>query len=366
MQIATNMTGMLPDVCVATDRDAQQLCVVVIKGTFETDAHGVMTVASVQRGLNYADEHYGSPESTAVRYECDFAQEKTRTDVIVVGNAVSPTGLPIEEMFARLVVQGLVKDLLVVGDRFWKRNSSKSSRPEPFTEMPLTFERAFGGEEFSDDGNQIAVERRNPVGVGFRKNRAGSSVSDEKLPNLEHPRQRIQSPRDRPDPIGVGCVGRSWKPRIDYAGTYNQRWLDEVCPFLPDDFDSRYFQCAPEDQQFPIFQGGELIRCVHMSTSGTIDFQIPNIRMPVQFRFSDRIVEREAQLDTVVLLPNEGRALLTWRSHARLGKKWNRLREILVGAQAESIDDGLIGYVNGKPHFRGLGSAIRWLNHRPA
>ena len=50
-------------------------------------------------------------------------------------------------------------------------------------------------------------------------------------------------------PMGFG-PGR---PRLDaplsYAGTYDQNWLDNVFPFLPADFDERYYQAAPEDQQ---------------------------------------------------------------------------------------------------------------------
>lgn len=40
-------------------------------------------------------------------------------------------------------------------------------------------------------------------------------------------------------------MGRSWQPRLRYAGTYDQHWMDERLPFLPEDFDLRYFQSAP-------------------------------------------------------------------------------------------------------------------------
>ena len=66
MQITANDTGMLADVCVTQDRDAHDLCVVVIKGTFDTDGDGTMTLAAEQHGLIYADEHYGDPESSCV------------------------------------------------------------------------------------------------------------------------------------------------------------------------------------------------------------------------------------------------------------------------------------------------------------
>ena len=45
--------------------------------------------------------------------------------------------------------------------------------------------------------------------------------------------------------MAFGPVGRSWQPRIRWAGTYDQKWMDEKFPFLPEDFDERYYQCRP-------------------------------------------------------------------------------------------------------------------------
>ena len=44
-------------------------------------------------------------------------------------------------------------------------------------------------------------------------------------------------------------MGRGWPGRIEYGGTYDQNWIDNVFPFLPADFDDRYYQMAPPDQQ---------------------------------------------------------------------------------------------------------------------
>lgn len=366
MEITANTTGMLADVCVARDREAHEYCVVVVKGTFDTDDQGQMTLADEQRALVYADEHYGEPESSCVRHESDFAAEKTRTDVLVVAEAVAPEGKPVEELQVRLEVQGHSKDVLVVGHRRWKLGplGLTSSRPEPFATMPLTFEHAFGGQDDTRGELDVAVERRNPAGVGFSPRRPMESMIGLPLPNLERPTERIRGPRDKPEPIGLGCIGRGWTPRLDHAGTYDDRWLEDVCPFLPPDFDPRYFQCAPLDQQFPMFRGGELLRCVHMSTAAVVSYRLPTLPMPIRFLFVERGIEQHARLDTVVLLPGEGQAMLTWRARARLPKKWNRLRGVLVGEQPAPPDDGIIGYVRGKPRFRGLQFAIRWLKRR--
>lgn len=359
MQITRNTTGMLAAVTVTADKDAHDYCVVVVKGTFVTGTTGAMTLASEQVPFVYADEHYGDPESTSIRYESDFALFKPFTDVVVVGKAVAPGGRPTEELAVSLEIQGLRKDVIVIGERRWVRAAGGlvATRPVPFTEMPLTFDRAFGGVDDSGEPGKGAAEPRNLVGVGFR------SLHGTALPNLEDPRHRIQSHRDRPAPVGFGFIGRAWQPRSSFAGVYDQRWLDEVCPFLPESFDHRYFQGAPSDQQLPHFRGGETLRCVHMAESPVVRYDIPSLRIPVEFSFFDRDVTLPTVLDTVVLEPHLGRAILCWRARIALGKKLEDLREIHVGPMP-SKHDGIVGYRRGKPLFAGIGSTLHWLAQR--
>lgn len=363
MQISLNTTRMQAGLSVATDKEARDHCVVVVKATFQTSPHGEMTLARDQRPLVETDEHYGDPASTSIRYECDFVLEKPLTDVVVVGKAVSPSGQRVKQLAVRLEVQGRKKDVLVFGERRWVRSlgSVFPSTPVPFVEMPLTFERAFGGQGEGRGPERAVVEQRNPVGVGFHPHRGAAQIEGTPVPNLERPGQMISSSSDRPEPIGFGCVGRTWAQRLPYAGTYDARWLDERAPFLPTDFDSRYFQCAPADQQFTHFHGGELIRCMSMAAAPVVQYIIPSLRVPVRFRFVDREVEKLGVLDTVTLEPHLSLAMIVWRTSVPLGKKFNMLREILVGEPPRTQLGQPISYRNGKPVFRGLADAIRWL-----
>lgn len=350
-------------ICVAADKDARDYCVVVVKGTFKTSPRGEMSLAEEQRPLVTSDEHYGDPATTSIRYECDFAFTKPLTDVVVVGKAISPSGQPVTQLGVSLEVQGQKKNLLILGERRWIRSlgSTFASKPVPFTEMPLTFERAFGGQDESRGPGQASVEQRNLVGVGFHPHRKAALIEGTPMPNLERPGQAISSPRDRPEPIGLGHVGRAWTQRIAYAGTYDAHWKAERAPFLPADFDSRYFQSAPEDQQFPHFRGGERIRCIHMAAEPVVQYIIPSLRVPVRFSFIDHTVEHLGVLDTVTLEPHRAVAMLVWRARIPLGKKLNALREIVVGEQLHGQISEPIGHRNGKPMFSGLDAAIRWL-----
>jgi hypothetical protein len=359
MQITSNTTRMPAELCVAVGVDAREYCVVAVKGTFMTDSSGQLTLAEQQESLVTADQHHGDPATTSVRYECDFAFEKPLTDVIVVGKAVAPRNQPVERLAVRLEVEGVRKDLWVHGERQWVDvlGSLHVSDAIPFIEMPITFERAWGGVDDSRGPNAAAAELRNLVGIGFAPHRDGADLDGRPLPNIECIDQPVASPRGNYDVGGFGCVGRSWQPRRRFAGTFDEAWLDARAPFLPADFDSRYHQCAPLDQQFAPFKGGETIRCFNMATE-TVSYRAPVLTVPVCFRFQNADVDRNATLDTVVLEPHLRRALLTWRARVALPRKASDLREILVGERARRHTRARS---EGKSVFSGLGEAVAWL-----
>lgn len=361
MQISSNTTGMQAGHFVTADKHARDHCVVVVKGTFQTCATGEMTLAGEQRPLIAVDEHYGAPEVSCVRHECEFVLEKPLTDIVVVGKAVAPEGQPVSRLTVSLEIHGRTKDAIVFGERHWVRAIGGwiVSPAVPFIEMPLTFDRAFGGQDESRGPKDVSVELNNLAGVGFHPHRANKEIDGTALPNIEHPGQRIRSPRDRPEPVGFGCIGRIWRARSRHAGTYDRRWLDEIYPYLPEDFDSRYFQSAPEDQRFAHFVGGEVIRCVHMAAQAVVTFVIPRIDIPVRFAFIDRIQERSGVLDTITVEPHLGLATLVWRASVPLGKKLNALQDIRVGSRG-AYADGVVRRRDGKPVFDGIDAALRW------
>ena len=119
MEIARNTTGMAAGLSSQVDEQGHQWCVVVVKGTFSTSATGLLHLQPQQRPLVETDEHYGDPETTAVRYENDFALYKPLTDVIVVGKAVAAGNQPVKEMCVCLEVNDSSKEIVVVGERRW-------------------------------------------------------------------------------------------------------------------------------------------------------------------------------------------------------------------------------------------------------
>lgn len=366
MQITRNTSGLIAGVAVCTDKDARDHAVAVVKGTFRVMADGSTRPADIQRGLVFVDDHYGDPGVTSVRNEADFSPPKALVDVLVHGHAV--TDRPVTIAHVSFEFAGYRKDVLVTGDRRWERTlvGLRATPAAPFERMPLVFERAFGGIDVSHPNvERHGCERRNPVGVGFRANPRASDAVDTPLPNLEDPRAPLSAWNDRPPPIGLGFVGRSWLPRLGFAGTYDARWLAEVAPFLPQDFDLRYFQAAPSDQQFRRFSGGQVVKVLGTRRSGPWVARIPDVSSTVRFRFRKREVVQQAVLDTVMVDCDADELVLTWRASTPLSKQPAELREIeILGPGDNPSRPVAVRMTRGKPHFAGLAACLAWLRGR--
>ncbi len=361
MQISTNTTGLCAGLTVATDKLGDDYWVVAIKGTFVVDGQGLCHAAEQQVALVYSDVHYGLPDKSSIAYESDFALYKPCTDVVVEGSAVAPLCRPIERLLVGLEIGAKKKQLLVLGDRWWERGvfGIRPSAIRPFREMPLRYELAFGGSDCSHANPRYhGTELRNPVGLGYHCNPEAASALGTPLPNLENPLEPIRVPTDVPAPHGFGAISRTWQPRLRFAGTFDHSWINNTFPFLPADFDNRYFLCAPPDQQVPHLRGGEIVRCTHMTPEGEFFATLPQPSLPVIFQFMDRAIQTEPLLDTVVVQPTRRCIILIWRARMAAGHKLTHLREIRVGLPREP--QRLQRRKNGKPYFRSLAELAVW------
>ncbi|MCU7861503.1 MAG: DUF2169 domain-containing protein, partial [Candidatus Thiodiazotropha sp. (ex Lucinoma kastoroae)] len=154
----------------------------------------------------------------------------------------------------------------------------------------------------------------------------------EQAPITEAFKQRITRPIGNYKPMSFGPIARNWEPRLQYTGTYDQHWKEEVSPFLPDDFDERYYQCAPEDQQTDYLKGGERVVLTGLTPQGRCDFRIPNINIPMTAIMENSERRRlNPVIDTLCLEPDEGRFTLVWRTHLGIRQRTSEIDTLLVG-----------------------------------
>jgi hypothetical protein len=190
---------------------------------------------------------------------------------------------------------------------------------------------AFGGTDRTLEAQgKVFTYMANPVGRGYWY--AIESVHGQPLPNTEQLDQPVRDYGSSYKPMSFSPVGRNWSPRYRYAGTYDQNWLENNAPFWPQDFDYRYFQCAPEDQWTAYPQGGEPVVLRNLTPDGYRSFRLPTRKMPVTFiPYRGYDVTRDAVIDTIVLEPDQERFTVTWRTSLALGKSVFDVKETIAG-----------------------------------
>jgi len=326
-----NKTPFVPGIFVFPDEEGIDTLYVAVKATFQITPEG-LRVAEAQQPLVPADEHWGEPGESSLKYASEAHLLKPSTDIVLMGDAYAPGGRPVPQFGVGMAVGPVKKQVLVFGDRKWDGDSP--TQPIPTARVPLRFERAFGGKHPVGQSGFLA-EMRNPVGVSFRGKRRAAELNGTPLPNLEHPEHLISSRSDTPPPHGVGYVAPSWQPRLSYAGTYDEAWQTKRAPYLPQDFDPRFFQAAPPDQIYPgHIQGGEPVVLVNASPVGVQRFRLPAVDLRATVRIARKKENPQLNAETLLFEADEERFCVLWRGAVRCDKKALRVEEVAVRVQS--------------------------------
>jgi hypothetical protein len=310
-----------------------------------------------------ADKFSGEPGYSAPIYEFDYAHRKPRCDVLLNGSAYAPGGRPVKHLTVELRVGAMKKSFDVVGNRVWKAGFPYlyASDPEPFAIMSISYDTAFGGvDKFDEDPAKHRWYPSNHAGVGYSAHVRPKALNDKPLPNTQETGKPISSPQGNYKPMAFGPVGRSWQPRAKHAGTYDAKWFADRAPFWPDDFDYRYFQAAPEDQQIPYPTGGEEVVLTNLTPQGITRFRLPKMRMPVvMIPASGREQLVDTVIDTIVLEPDQERFMLTWRATVPMKRSCFDIVQTIVGEKLRGVRHAR--RLSDKERFANLGELIRRL-----
>ena len=325
-----NHTPFAASLSIFSDTDGVECAYAIVKASFELKAGGHI-LAEQQAPLIATDVYWGEPEQTSLRAAGEFSLPKPATDVLLVGNAVAPkNNTRVAE--ASLKVGPLSKTVRLFGNRRWQNtiNGWQATPPEIWERMPLRWELAFGGLAQSTDDNPPEYEPRNPVGRGF----IGSNEQDWEnrlLPNLEDPTQLIHCPTDRPAPACFAPVSPAWSPRREFAGTYDAVWQKNRSPYLPSDFDTRFFLVAPSGLSVPGYlRGGEPVEVRGCTPVEPMRFLLPVCTLALMFDFDGRQMRETPNLETVLIEPDVGRVQLLYRAGIKVDKHLLKLREVAV------------------------------------
>jgi hypothetical protein len=121
-----------------------------------------------------------------------------------------------------------------------------------------------------------------------------------------------------------------------YAGTYDDEWQQSRAPYLPRDFDARFFQLAPPGlvMEGKYLQGGEYVDVRGATAEGILQFRLPRVHVAIAYRMRGSSQPRPANLDTVILLPDAQRFILVWRAAFQCDKQLLQIDEVTADIAA--------------------------------
>lgn len=183
---------------------------VVAKKTFDLSPAGALTPS--REPLPVSPEPIVTPFGS---FHGEIFPRKDRADFVVLGTARLSAPRDRAVLSARL--GAFTSSLRLVGDRVWAargRGELVPTSPQRFTEMPLSYQRAFGGKSTGPMGE--AAWPHNPDGRGFYQ--TADEAAGKPLPNIEWADDSpLRSWQERPHPAGWGPYPMFWGLRATAA-----------------------------------------------------------------------------------------------------------------------------------------------------
>ena len=364
---------------VSAQPEQQPEIALVAKRTYDFGADGVCSPSEEQIPLVETPEGYEElelPLLSPPNWDFDLLAFKPRTDVVLQGSAYSYGG-PAQVVDAELQMPGLTRTVRVYGDRTiqWHNGTPKFSKPVPFDQMPLRYDRAYGGcdvqayhahEDPVVDGVMATEPNfqlepfmgfhypRNPSGAGFVMTLNEVSSQQIRVPNLEFPDDAITPGRlaigqpdrwlDAPLPACFDWSHASWFPRIGYLGltpehAKPQTEVAEVTRgwAVPDILTLRR---VTNQGWHPDFQQGaspgmstERFKPGTVVTLRNLHPKVPELRLQVAAQPPEVEIivgplsklKARPQLNALVIRPDEGQVVEVWSSRSVAARQYHQL-----------------------------------------
>jgi hypothetical protein len=173
----------------------------------------------------------GDPHLNSVYKPNESIPYKKYTDIVLVGAIKTYQKKKVPLLDVGIEVLGRKKIVRVYGDRYCtyqKNEFPLYSEPKNFVEMPVEYERAYGGKDTISIFNETYTYPRNPIGKGYALLNTPHLIDELQLPNYEDPNDLLlpnklitEKPHNwnnLPLPQGFGWVAPNTYPRSSFAG----------------------------------------------------------------------------------------------------------------------------------------------------
>ena len=344
------------EVVAGQDGEGQPIFSVLVKRTYDISPGRQTQRAERARPLVKMDVYYenGDPQWSTVQYETDLVPFKPATDVVVIGKAYAPQGKPTCQMNVGIEVAGRCKVIYVIGDRYCsyrRRLTPLLTDPDPFTEMEIRYDRAYGGTDNKSNPDLPFAYPRNTMGTGVAIANEPASLDGLALPNIEEPddlltpeRIVLGEPRrwnDQPLPTGCGWFQRTWYPRCSFVGSMpgfvdtDTVLREEKLGMVPKgqvalarqfklpSFDVRFNNGASRGLVFPYLKGTEFLRLTGLTREGQLEFTLPAEKPSIMLNISLGENQLKPVLHTVCVRVEDMQVDLVWCGvHQYPGQDW--------------------------------------------
>jgi hypothetical protein len=263
-------------------------------------------------------------------------------DVFVTGTARDPRGEAVPALRVDLQVgEGFRRSIDVIGDRRWTRTRQGlvASDPEPFTAMPLSYDRAFGGSLRVDEGEYNFTH--NPSGKGFYVTE--EQAEGQPLPNLEDPDHRITGFQDHPDPICFAPYPTDGTLKmvnsVEIEGEGDDTKLRRL---LPTCFNQAHPRLIIPAQEGP--RVGDEIRVTNVRPEGDLRFALPDVELHAHVQLEGRSYVFPLHLDMIGIFCEEEKVFLSYRCvfRYRVVRLERRRTTLYAGPAPDAVPAGYV------------------------
>ena len=262
--------------------DSREYYCVSVKASFELKNNSLI-LQEDQSPMVMNDEYLADPASSGIITPSDISPYRQNTDILISGSARAPGGGAADQWLAEMKIGNIYKAIKITGHRQWQHRAIRGwelSEIIPVSNVRLLYENAYGGEIITADDKPRDAWLWNPVGRGFFGHSSPDKNENYIAPQILAKADVLSNnpTSNRLKTVGFGAIPAHWSPRLERIGTTDKHWQEKVLPHLPSDFDLRFFNCAPDDQQVQGYLRGD----EEVSLSGlfdeTVTFKLPNYK----------------------------------------------------------------------------------------
>lgn len=287
--VAVKNTTVFPHIRLShSDKQGREFGVLTLKCAYDIDEDGRCVISKDQEPFNFSDACYEEVNTSSLQYPSDMAAYKPKTDFVLNAVAFAPKGVETNrfDCGAAFFHNGRPmadKTLRIYGKRYWrplwKRRLNeqeqaewkqhrqdfshwKLTEAEQVESLPIRYEYAYGGSIIKgadEAGNEIVDAcHYNPLGMGLLDTDWSDHIRQQPAAQIEETDHPITEPFSVYKPAGFGAIPAHWLPRRPLGGTYDKNWFDNIRPKWPPDYDTRFNNSAPEDQQLALIHSGNI------------------------------------------------------------------------------------------------------------